>query len=387
MTDPFADIRPYRDAEVATVLSRLLDNPEFLGALARYRLGRLASLMPALVRPLVRYRLAREVRGASDVRSIQIIIERYMTRMIEVATGGFSVSGLEQLSPVKPYLYMSNHRDIAMDPAFTNYALHRGGYETARIAIGDNLLTKPWVADLMRLNKSFIVRRSVNGPRELLAASKMLANYIQHSLLLEHSPVWIAQREGRAKDGIDRTEPVIIKMLSMSRDKSQHDFGEHIEGLGIVPVAVSYELDPCDAMKAKELFEKATTGCYEKAEQEDVASIAQGIAGHKGKVHVSFGTPLGSNLNTPDAVASEVDRQIINEYCLHPTNLYAYRRLHGDNALIATQFHVEEGDFSEAAFDARIAAMPEAHRPFALGIYANAVVSKLALADSSPTPC
>ena len=387
MTDPFADIRPYRDAEVATVLSRLLDNPEFLGALARYRLGRLASLMPALVRPLVRYRLAREVRGASDVRSIQIIIERYMTRMIEGATGGFSVSGLEQLSPVKPYLYMSNHRDIAMDPAFTNYALHRGGYETARIAIGDNLLTKPWVADLMRLNKSFIVRRSVNGPRELLAASKMLANYIQHSLLLEHSPVWIAQREGRAKDGIDRTEPVIIKMLSMSRDKSQHDFGEHIEGLGIVPVAVSYELDPCDAMKAKELFEKATTGCYEKAEQEDVASIAQGIAGHKGKVHVSFGTPLGSNLNTPDAVASEVDRQIINEYCLHPTNLYAYRRLHGDNALIATQFHVEEGDFSEAVFDARIAAMPEAHRPFALGIYANAVVSKLALADSSPTPC
>lgn len=387
MTDPFADIRPYRDAEVATVLSRLLDNPEFLGALARYRLGRLASLMPALVRPLVRYRLAREVRGASDVRSIQIIIERYMTRMIEGATGGFSVSGLEQLSPVKPYLYMSNHRDIAMDPAFTNYALHRGGYETARIAIGDNLLTKPWVADLMRLNKSFIVRRSVNGPRELLAASKMLANYIQHSLLLEHSPVWIAQREGRAKDGIDRTEPVIIKMLSMSRDKSQHDFGEHIEGLGIVPVAVSYELDPCDAMKAKELFEKATTGCYEKAEQEDVASIAQGIAGHKGKVHVSFGTPLGSNLNTPDAVASEVDRQIINEYCLHPTNLYAYRRLHGDNALIATQFHVEEGDCSEAVFDARIAAMPEAHRPFALGIYANAVVSKLALADSSPTPC
>lgn len=387
MTDPFADIRPYRDAEVATVLSRLLDNPEFLGALARYRLGRLASLMPALVRPLVRYRLAREVRGASDVRSIQIIIERYMTRMIEGATGGFSVSGLEQLSPVKPYLYMSNHRDIAMDPAFTNYALHRGGYETARIAIGDNLLTKPWVADLMRLNKSFIVRRSVNGPRELLAASKMLANYIQHSLLLEHSPVWIAQREGRAKDGIDRTEPVIIKMLSMSRDKSQHDFGEHIEGLGIVPVAVSYELDPCDAMKAKELFEKATTGCYEKAEQEDVASIAQGIAGHKGKVHVSFGTPLGSNLNTPDAVASEVDRQIINEYCLHPTNLYAYRRLHGDNALVATQFHVEEGDCSEAVFDARIAAMPEAHRPFALGIYANAVVSKLALADSSPTPC
>ena len=387
MTDPFADIRPYRDQEVGAVLARLLDNPEFLGALATYRLGRLASLLPRLVHLFVRYRLAREVRGVTDVRTIQIIIERYMTRMIEGATGGFSVSGLDRLKPVRPYLYMSNHRDIAMDPAFTNYALHRGGYETARIAIGDNLLSKPWVSDLMRLNKSFIVRRSVSGPRELLAASKILANYIQYSILQEDSPVWIAQREGRAKDGIDRTEPVIIKMLSMSRDKSKYTFGEHIGGLGIVPVAISYELDPCDAMKAKELFEKTTQGHYEKAEQEDIASIAQGIAGEKGRVHVSFGTPLGRNLGTPDAVAQEVDKQIINEYCLHPTNLYAYRRLYGGRALAAAKLHVEEGDYSEAAFDARIEAMPAAHRPFALNIYANAVVSKLALADGSLTHC
>jgi 1-acyl-sn-glycerol-3-phosphate acyltransferase len=387
LTDPFADIRPYNDEEVAAVLSRLLDNPEFLGALAVYRLGRLASLLPGLVRPFVRYRLAREVRGVSDVRTMQVVIERYMTRMIESATGGFSVSGLEHLQPARPYLYMSNHRDIAMDPAFTNYALHQSHYETARIAIGDNLLTKPWVSDLMRLNKSFIVRRSVSGPRELLAASKNLANYIQHSLHVENSPVWIAQREGRAKSGVDRTEPVIIKMLSMSRDKREQEFGEHIGSLGIVPVAISYELDPCDAMKAKELFEKATTGHYEKAEQEDVASIAQGIAGDKGRVHVSFGTPLGDNLDTPDAVAKEVDRQIISAYCLHPTNIYAYRRLHGENAPVPPSLYLEEGDCSEANFQARIDAMPEAHRPYALGIYANAVVSKLALADSTPTPC
>ena len=254
-----------------------------------------------------------------------------------------------------------------MDPAFTNYALHRGGYETARIAIGDNLLTKPWVSDLMRLNKSFIVKRSVSGPRELLAASKTLANYIQHSLLEENSPIWIAQREGRAKDGVDRTEPVIIKMLSMSRDKREQEFGEHIRSLGIVPVAISYELDPCDAMKAKELFQKATEGRYEKGEQEDVASIAQGIAGEKGRVHVSFGTPLGGGLDTPEAVAREVDRQVISEYCLHPTNLYAYRRLYGEDAPVPQELYLEEGDCSEAAFDARIEAMPEEHRPYALG--------------------
>jgi hypothetical protein len=293
------------------------------------------------------------------------------------------VSGLEQLNPVRPYLYMSNHRDIAMDPAFTNLALHRNNYETVRIAIGDNLLTKPWVSDLMRLNKSFIVKRSVSGPRELLKASKNLANYMQHSILQEHAPVWIAQREGRAKDGVDRTEPAIIKMLSLSRDKRAQEFGDHIQGLGIVPVAISYELDPCDALKANELYQLASQGNYEKGAQEDVASIAQGIAGEKGRVHVTFGTPLGGGFDTPEAVAAEVDRQIISGYCLHPTNIYAYRILHGADAPVPDDLYLEEGDCSQAEFEARIAALPEAHRPYALAIYANAVVSKLALADGS----
>jgi 1-acyl-sn-glycerol-3-phosphate acyltransferase len=387
LTDPFADIRPYRDEEVAPVLARLLDDPEFLGVIASYRLGRWAGLAPGLLRPLVRFLMKREVRGVSDVRSMQVVIERYMDRMIESATGGFSVSGLGQLDPVRPYLYMSNHRDIAMDPAFTNFALHSNNYETVRIAIGDNLLTKPWVSDLMRLNKSFIVKRSVSGPRELLAASKNLANYMQHSLLEEGAPVWIAQREGRAKDGVDRTEPAIIKMLSLSRDKRQQEFGDHIQGLGIVPVAISYELDPCDALKANELYQLASQGNYEKGEQEDVASIAQGIAGEKGRVHVTFGTPLGAGLDTPEAVAAEVDRQIISGYCLHPTNMYAYRMLHGADAPVPDDLYLEEGDCSQAEFEARIAAMPEAHRPCALAIYANAVVSKVALADGSPASC
>jgi len=383
LTDPFADIRPYRDEEVATVLARLLDDPGLLGAIASLRLGRWARFAPGLLRPVVRYLLRREVRGVSDVRGMQLIIERYMDRMIESATGGFSVSGLERLDPVRPYLYMSNHRDIAMDPAFTNYALHRNNYETVRIAIGDNLLTKPWVSDLMRLNRSFIVKRSVSGPRELLAASKNLANYIAHSLLQENASIWLAQREGRAKDGIDRTEPVIIKMLSMSRDKRAQEFGDHIQQLGIVPVAISYELDPCDALKANELYQLASQGSYEKGAQEDVSSIARGITGEKGRVHVSFGTPLGAGLDTPGAVAEEVDRQIISGYCLHPTNMYAYRMLHGADAPVPDDLYLEEGDCSQVEFEARIAAMPQAHRPYALAIYANAVVSKLTLADGS----
>ncbi|NQX87975.1 MAG: 1-acyl-sn-glycerol-3-phosphate acyltransferase [Halioglobus sp.] len=387
MADPFAEIRPYNDDEVAGVLVRLLGDSEFLDAMASYRLGKLAALAPRLTRQLARVLIGREVRGISDVRSMQNRIERYMRQMIESTTGGLSVSGLEGLDPGRPYLFMSNHRDITMDPAFTNYALHTRGRDTVRIAIGDNLLTKAWVSDLMRLNKSFIVKRSVSGPRELLAASKTLSLYIQQSLLQDGAPIWIAQREGRAKDGVDRTEPVIIKMLSMSRDKRSQGFGEHIGSLGIVPVAISYELDPCDALKASELHRLAMEGHYEKGAEEDVVSIAQGIAGDKGRVHVSFGTPLSSDFDSPEAVAAEVDRQVISDFCLHPTNLWAYQRQHGDAAAVPDNLHCEDGVTSEAQFFARIDALPETHRPYALGIYANAVSSKLALATSGLRPC
>ncbi|GAB3274006.1 1-acyl-sn-glycerol-3-phosphate acyltransferase [Parahaliea aestuarii] len=387
MTDPFADIRPYRDEEVPAVLARLTHDPELLDALASLRLGWLARLAPALCRPLVRHYLGRQLRGVSDVHGMQMVVKAYMDRMIEDTTGGFSVSGLDQLDPARPYLFMSNHRDIAMDPAFTNYALHRGGHQTIRIAIGDNLLTKPWVSDLMRLNKSFIVKRSVSGPRELLAASRNLSAYIRHSLLEERAPVWIAQREGRAKNGIDRTEPAVIKMLAMSRDKQQASFAEHISELAIVPVAISYELDPCDALKAKELHQLASTGSYQKAAQEDVASIGRGIAGQKGRVHVSFGRPLTGDYADADAVAAAVDDQIVAEYCLHPSNIHAYRMLHGEDAPLPESLYREQGDCSASAFRARIEAMPEAHRPYALAIYANAVVSKLARLGKTPAPC
>jgi 1-acyl-sn-glycerol-3-phosphate acyltransferase len=382
LADPFDEIRPYRDDEVAPVLARLYHDREFLGMLAGYRLGTMARWVPGLARTLVRFALKRQLRGVTDVSGMQMIIREYVERAIDRSTGGFTVSGLDGLDPGRAYLYMSNHRDIVMDPAFTNYALHRGHFDTARIAVGDNLLTKPWVSDLMRLNKSFIVKRNVAGPRQLLAASKNLSAYIRHSLE-EGAPIWIAQREGRAKDGLDRTEPAVIKMLAMSRGKGEASFAEHIERLAIVPVAISYELDPCDALKASEVYQRATTGSYQKGEQEDIASIGQGIAGAKGRVHVTFGTPLGGGLETPEAVAAAIDRQVVAGYCLHPTNLYAWRMLHGDDAALPPDLYLEEGDCGREEFSARIQAMPEAHRPYALAIYANAVASKLGLAGEA----
>lgn len=375
--DKFADIRPYNNAEVPQVLQRLLGDAEFIEAISRLKFKDAGNLLRALLRPVVRWALKRELKGVADVKALQTVIERYMSAMIEDATSGFTVSGLEYLQPGQAYALMSNHRDITLDPAFTNYALFNNQRDTVRIAIGDNLLTKPYVSDLMRLNKSFIVKRSAKGPRQILKAYRDLSAYILHSVVEEGESIWIAQREGRAKDGVDRTEPAIIKMLAMSQDKQTQSFAEYIQTLKIVPVSISYELDPCDGLKAAELAALAETGSYEKAEDEDVASIAAGIAGDKGQVHVAFGEPLSQPLDSPEAVAAALDKAIIGNYALHDTNIYAYHRLYGAEAPLPVDTTIISGSCSEQQFHARIDALPASHRDVALGIYANAIVSKL----------
>ncbi len=383
--DPFADIRPYRDDEVRSVLDRLLVDPEFTGNLARLRLPRMNGLMPGLSRWLVRRVLSRELRDVDAVDTLQMVVKKYMDRMIESTTDRFSVSGLDRLSADQPWLFISNHRDIALDPAFLNYALYHNDHETVRIAIGDNLLSKPFAADLMRLNKSFVVKRSAKGPRAMLAAYKQLSGYIRHSIEVDRNPIWIAQREGRAKDGLDRTEPAIIKMLTMAQDKATESFADYVNRLQIVPVAISYEFDPCDGAKAQELYLRATTGGYEKAEHEDLRSIGLGIAGPKGDVHVTFGAPLAGDFADADAVAEVIDRQVIERYVLHPTNFFAYQMLHGSQPDLpcgadGQPFDAAQHRDIERRFAERMATLPEPHRPYALAIYANPIVSKLELA-------
>ena len=379
--DPFADIRPYHDSEVREVLERLLAEDEFISAISSLKLKRWAKLLSVIVTPLGRRMLQREVRNVTTVREFQDVVKKYMDRMVESHTTRFTVSGLEALDPDKPYLFMSNHRDIALDPAFVNYALYHNKHDTVRIAIGDNLLTKPFISDLMRINKSFIVQRSAKGPRKIFAAYKKLSAYIRYSLEEDGNPIWIAQREGRAKDGNDRTEPAIIKMIAMSQEKKQETFSEFISKLHIVPVAISYELDPCDGAKARELYEKASHGQYEKAEHEDAESISLGITGEKGHVHVSFGTPLSGEFVNADQVAVAVDKQIVNNYILHPSNFFAYKLLHGvypegvysENN---TVFSIKGLEQRELEFQKRIDALPAEHREFALGIYANTIDQK-----------
>lgn len=379
MTDPFAAIRPYRDDEVQPVLRRLLASPDFLNTMAGLRFRGLAGRWPALLRPLIRWRLRSQFGAVDSVHGFQMVVKGYLEAMILRTTAGFSVSGLDALDPSVPYLFVSNHRDIAMDPAFTNFALHRSGHSTVRIAIGDNLLTRDWIADLMRLNKSFIVKRSASKPREKFEASRLLSAFIRSSLLEEREPIWIAQREGRAKDGLDRTEPAVIKMLSLSRDKQSESFAEHLASLRLVPVSISYEVDPCDGLKASELLRRADGSGYVKTGDEDVASIGRGIAGHKGYVHAHFGQPLEAVHDSAAAVATAIDAQVIAGYRLYPTSLWAWERLEGRAPPLPAETEVGEASVSREQFDARIDALAPRERDYALAQYANAVNSKLAL--------
>lgn len=365
-TSPFDDIRPYRDEEVPTVLARVLADKEFLDALVRFRFPSFPAVLLKALRPIVHWQLKKQTNTVHDVKSFQAVIEKYMQHMITSTSAGLTVSGLENLDAQRAYLFISNHRDIAMDPAFTNWALWHNGMDTVRIAIGDNLLTKPFASDLMRLNKSFLVKRGETAPKKIYVALKQLSAYIHHSIVNEKSSVWIAQREGRAKDGLDRTEEAIIKMFAISKPKEQA-FADFIRELNIVPVSISYEWDPCDVAKARELYEKATHGSYQKDTHEDVQSIAAGIAGDKGRVHVSFGEVLRADFDTPEAVAAEIDRQVIGNYKLFPSNYLAAKAL-GDETPLQNELFAQ-------AFDQRFANCPEQYRPFWLTMYANPVRS------------
>ncbi|MDR5907852.1 1-acyl-sn-glycerol-3-phosphate acyltransferase [Franzmannia qiaohouensis] len=373
--DPFAKIRPYHDDEVAEVLARLANDAELLDALTQFKLPRLARFSPRLARAIAGVAVRREVRGVASVYDFQMRIAGYMQRMIRTTTHAFEVEGLDALDDDTAYLFISNHRDISLDPAFVNYALYLAGRNTVRIAIGDNLLQKPYVNDLMRLNKSFIVPRSAKGKRAMLAAYQALSAYIRHSLTVDRHSVWLAQREGRAKDGIDRTDPAIIKMLTMARrhlDKSAST-GDAIAELRVVPVSISYEYDPCDVQKAHELYAMHTEGRYQKVQYEDIRSIVAGIIGHKGRIKLTFGTPLDADHDSPESVAAEIDRQVLGGYRLFPSHQLALEASGKAPDLICLD-GITDADREQ--FRERLEQVPTHLRDWWLAQYANPVLSR-----------
>ena len=236
----------------------------------------------------------------------------------------------------------------------------------------------------MRINKSFIVKRGAGSGREKLRELKKLSSYIRHSITTDDECVWIAQREGRAKDGVDSSDPALIKMLALAKSKTE-SFSEAIQKLNIMPVAVSYEWDPCDLAKTRELAAKQENGEYLKAEHEDIESIAAGIQGFKGAVRLVFGESLMGDYESAEEVARDIDEQILSMYQIHASNLSAYRKIFGQLPDGITETYSEEQlAAADTILAARTSQLSDSEATIFLKTYANPVISRLKILEERP---
>ena len=392
----FDAIRPYGDDETQSAISKLVSDPEFLDMVGRFKAPVVARWAPALLRGWVRRWLTRRFGDINRINDLQTQLSGYVGELVDKTTSRVTQSGLENLNKTGAYLFISNHRDIVFDPMVVNYLLFMNGFNTTRIAIGDNLLANRVFAEMMRLNKSFVVRRNMTSPREMRDAYLTLSGFISHSIENNES-IWIAQREGRAKNGLDHTDPAIIKMFYMSQKKSDLSFAEAMNRLHIVPVSIAYEYDPCDLDKARELETRARTGQYAKTKDEDTESIMKGLTGFKGHVHVHFGQPITDAEDNPKAFAARIDQEMHANYHLHSSNLVAYqqRAIHpeshvtedsvSDSVVTAETWSAADIEAAEAQMERRLQSCDPVAQSYLLDMYANPVVSALAANQQLPS--
>lgn len=370
----FEDIRPYRDFEFRTVMDSLL-NSDLSDLLIK-------SVFPDLPMDIVKAQL----RAISTINEFQEkVIYQAIKSILAKTSQGFTKSGTENLVSGQRYLFVSNHRDIILDPSLLNMAIVEQGFETAEIAIGDNLLQVPWVKDLARLNKSFIVKRNL-PVRELVTASKLLSYYISDTVINRKKSVWIAQREGRAKDGNDRTQAGVLNMLGLA---STGSLKQHFMDLNILPVSLSYQLDPCDTDKVRSLYSIKFFGGYTKELNEDNLAMRKGIMGQKGKIHIHFGKSITDQIEMIDdklhkneliqQVSQLIDRQIIGNYKEQSSNLISYDILKGTPIQDAAGYSQDERDAFLKDIDLKISAMagdPQELKSIFLEMYARPFQNK-----------
>ncbi len=319
----FEDIRPYNDDEYHQVVKSLFEVTPLMDVVNAY-LPELAS--GELEELLLSFKTINEFQAK--------MVCRVIDRILKTAVANFSYNGLDKIAKDSSPLYLTNHRDIVLDSALVNYCLNDGGHHTSEIAIGSNLLSEEWIRKLVRINKSFIVKRNI-PKQEMLASSQNLSAYINHTLKEKKQSIWIAQREGRAKDGFDKTAPGLLKMFGMAADGN---LLEHLISLNITPVSISYELDPCDGLKIPELLKKAAGEEYVKAKGEDEMNMGLGIRGFKGNVHLEFGTSINERIKALSHIknrnellkniAAIIDKEIYQNYHLWNSNYVAYDLLH-----------------------------------------------------------
>ena len=315
----FDDIRPYEDHEVGALVEKVL-NLNFYNTLIR-------RFFPGKDPDMLKLAFLR----INSIYDFQVkVIYPILKKLISDTSTGLTYSGFDKLKKGIPSLFISNHHDIILDPSVLNMLLYENGFNTTKVAIGDNLLRKEWIRDLARLNKSFIVHRSPSG-KEAYYYSQRLSNYIKKIIIDDKESVWIAQREGRAKDGNDITQISLLKMLAYGGEESKF---EYLKSLNFLPTAISYEFDPCDILKVRESIAKEKNLHYEKNEKEDEISMVTGLTGFKGRIHISIGNVIQDEFDeilhheTPkeqfSALAAIIDEQIQSNIKLWPTNYIAY---------------------------------------------------------------
>ena len=325
--EQFDPIRPFEPDELPDVFDRLLQNGQFSSVLAYF--------YPDVPKEA----LAAKMHACKDNLDFQkTFCYGFLVQLLARLSKGCDID-IASLDTDSRYTFISNHRDIVLDSALLDKLLIDAGFNTTcEIAIGDNLLKLPWVKDLVRVNKSFIVERALSM-REMLMASKRLSEYMHFVIAEKNDNIWIAQREGRAKDSNDRTQEAILKMMVMGGEGSIID---RLKQLHLVPLAISYEYDPCDYLKAAELQARRDNPCWQKGPMDDVTSMQTGIMGYKGYIHYQCADCIDSYLDTIPAdtpktelfrlIADHIDRQIFAGYRLYPNNYVALDLLHGDSA-------------------------------------------------------
>ena len=319
----YDDIRPLLPEEVPGAIEGLIALPELRAIYERLGLSWSWEELSTLLR---------SCRSVEDFK--QRVSYHWVKQVMRGCCTSVELTGIEQLRPGSAYTYVSNHRDIVLDSAFLNVLLADAGAKYPQIAIGDNLMIYPWVETLVKLNGSFLVRRGLQG-RQVLLAAKLLSEYM-HEAVAEGQSIWIAQREGRAKDSSDHTQPALLKMLTMGSPERQP--AAALASLNIVPVTCSYEYDPCDYLKAQEMQLKRDVAGYKKSPADDGINMRTGIQGWKGRVTFHIGRPL-SQLLPADAstlsveeLASLMDAEIHRHYVLYPLNYVAYDELEGTDS-------------------------------------------------------
>lgn len=368
----FDAIRPYYDTEVNEAICASVNHP-MMKAIMNFSFPEMEDSV-----------WKEQLKRTHSIRDFQCnFIYQAIQKVLEKSSEGLSTSGFDTLEKNTSYLFISNHRDIILDTSLINTCLFENGLVMTSSAIGDNLVQKDFMNTLAKLNRNFLVQRGLS-PRELLQSSKLLSEYIGQLLMRENRSVWIAQREGRTKDGNDATHSGVLKMLGMGSDEK--NLMDYFKKLKIVPVSISYEYDPTDALKMPQLLAEANDQVYVKDKNEDFVNLLSGVMGQKKRIHIHVGSVLDSEL---DAISSEndnankqiqaltqvIDDSIIQSYKLWPTNYIAFDLLYKTNTY-ADKYTEDEKSLFERRLEMKIDCKNEIMLEGFLNMYANPVVNK-----------